>query len=29
MLRQSRYVTRFEPEPDAHGGDGATAVWLA
>jgi DNA mismatch repair protein MutS2 len=28
-LRQSRHVTRFEPEPDAHGGDGATAIWLA
>ena len=28
-LRQSRHVSRFEPEPDAHGGDGATAVWLA
>jgi DNA mismatch repair protein MutS2 len=28
-LRQSRYVTRFEPEPDAQGGDGATAIWLA
>jgi DNA mismatch repair protein MutS2 len=28
-LRQSRYVSRFEPEPDAQGGDGATAIWLA
>lgn len=28
-LRQSGYVTRFEPEPDQHGGDGATAIWLA
>jgi DNA mismatch repair protein MutS2 len=27
-LRRSTYVSRFEPEPDANGGDGATAVWL-
>jgi DNA mismatch repair protein MutS2 len=29
LLRGSRYVTRFAPEPDSAGGDGATAVWLA
>jgi DNA mismatch repair protein MutS2 len=29
LVRRSRHVTRFEPEPDAQGGDGATAVWLA
>ena len=28
-LRQSRHVSRFEPELDAHGGDGATLVWLS
>jgi DNA mismatch repair protein MutS2 len=27
-LRRSQYVTRFAPEPDASGGDGATQVWL-
>ncbi|HEV7664537.1 MAG TPA: endonuclease MutS2 [Chloroflexota bacterium] len=27
-LRQSHYVTRFAPEPDGAGGDGATQVWL-
>jgi DNA mismatch repair protein MutS2 len=27
-LRSSQYVARFAPEPDANGGDGATAVWL-
>jgi DNA mismatch repair protein MutS2 len=27
-LRRSSYVSRFESEPDASGGDGATAVWL-
>jgi DNA mismatch repair protein MutS2 len=28
-LRRSPWVSRFAPEPDAQGGDGATAVWLA
>ncbi len=27
-LRSSPVVSRFEPEPDAAGGDGATAVWF-
>jgi DNA mismatch repair protein MutS2 len=27
-LRRSQFVTRFAPEPDASGGDGATQVWL-
>ncbi len=27
-LRRSAHVTRFAPEPDASGGDGATQVWL-
>ncbi|MBV9602007.1 MAG: endonuclease MutS2 [Chloroflexi bacterium] len=27
-LRRSPFVTRFAPEPDASGGDGATQVWL-
>ncbi len=27
-LRRSQYVSRFAPEPDASGGDGATQVWL-
>jgi DNA mismatch repair protein MutS2 len=27
-LRRSQYVTRFAPEPDSSGGDGATQVWL-
>jgi DNA mismatch repair protein MutS2 len=27
-LRRSQYVSRFVPEPDASGGDGATQVWL-
>src|SRR6266542_1501645 len=27
-LRSSPHVARFEPERDAHGGDGATQVWL-
>jgi DNA mismatch repair protein MutS2 len=27
-LRRSQYVTRYTPEPDASGGDGATQVWL-
>jgi DNA mismatch repair protein MutS2 len=27
-LRRSQYVTRFAPEPDSAGGDGATQVWL-
>jgi DNA mismatch repair protein MutS2 len=27
-LRRSQFVTRFQPEPDASGGDGATQVWL-
>jgi DNA mismatch repair protein MutS2 len=27
-LRRSPHVTRFAPEPDASGGDGATQVWL-
>jgi len=28
-LRRSPHVTRFAPEPDASGGDGATLVWLS
>jgi DNA mismatch repair protein MutS2 len=28
MLRRSQHVLRFQPEPDASGGDGATQVWL-
>lgn len=28
-LRQSGSVSRFAPEPDGGGGDGATAVWLS
>jgi DNA mismatch repair protein MutS2 len=28
-LRRSAHVTRFAPEPDASGGDGATQVWLS
>lgn len=28
-LRASRAVRRYEPEPDAHGGDGATLIWFA
>jgi DNA mismatch repair protein MutS2 len=27
-LRRSQFVARFQPEPDASGGDGATQVWL-
>jgi DNA mismatch repair protein MutS2 len=27
-LRRSQYVSRFAPEPDASGGDGATQVWM-
>ena len=27
-LRRSPHVTRFAPEPDPSGGDGATQVWL-
>jgi DNA mismatch repair protein MutS2 len=27
-LRASRFVSRYSSEPDAQGGDGATAVWL-
>jgi DNA mismatch repair protein MutS2 len=27
-LRRSQYVSRYAPEPDASGGDGATQVWL-
>jgi DNA mismatch repair protein MutS2 len=27
-LRRSQFVSRFVPEPDASGGDGATQVWL-
>jgi DNA mismatch repair protein MutS2 len=27
-LRRSQYVSRFAPEPDAGGGDGATQVWM-
>ncbi len=27
-LRRSAHVSRFAPEPDASGGDGATQVWL-
>lgn len=27
-LRRSPYVSRFAPEPDAGGGDGATQLWL-
>jgi DNA mismatch repair protein MutS2 len=27
-LRGNRWVARFAPEPDAHGGDGATLVWF-
>ena len=28
VLRRSQYVLRYQPEPDASGGDGATQVWL-
>ncbi len=27
-LRRSQFVSRFAPEPDASGGDGATQVWF-
>jgi DNA mismatch repair protein MutS2 len=27
-LRRSQYVARYQPDPDANGGDGATRVWL-
>jgi DNA mismatch repair protein MutS2 len=27
-LRRSQYVSRFAPEPDQAGGDGATQIWL-
>ena len=27
-LRRSQYVSKFAPEPDANGGDGATQVWF-
>ena len=27
-LRRSQFVARYQPEPDASGGDGATQVWL-
>ena len=28
-LRRSPYVSRFAPEPDSAGGDGATQIWLS